>query len=221
MHIRAERLRPAEPFALGALVQEGDLVVEEAEAAVGAEVFTGQDVTADDAGVRGNAGDFLDGRARETDHIGGIGHDRAGDGHLAGEVQLAGIDDMAEGGHHQRGHRPHGLTLEDGADVADLDAHVAGGMPAAHHMGDGVLHLVERRAGIDGLVHADVHPAVGQFAEGVHPGLEVGEPVAEGELGVGRERGGAERGDEDGLGLQVRIGLDAVGTLDEPPLTPP
>ena len=27
--------------------------------------------------------------------------------------------------------------------------------------------------------------------------------------------GGAERGDEDGLGLQVRIGLDAVGTLDE------
>ena len=43
--------------------------------------------------------------------------------------------------------------------MADLDAHVAGRVLAAHHVGDGVLHLVERRAGIDRLVHADVDAA--------------------------------------------------------------
>ena len=57
--------------------------------------------------------------------------------------------------------------------------------------------------------------SVRELAEGVHAGLDVGEAVAEGELGVGRERGGAEGGDEDGLRTQVGIRLDAVGTLDE------
>ena len=99
--------------------------------------------------------------------------------------------------------------------MADLDAHVAGGMLAAHGVDDRILHLMERAAVPDGLVHGDMDASVRELAEGVHAGLDVGEAVAEGELGVGRERGGAEGGDEDGLRAQVGIGLDTVGTLDE------
>ena len=196
-------------------MQEGELVLEVAEEAVGAEVLAGEDIPADDAGVRRDVDEFLHGRAREGDDVGGIGDHGAGDRHLAGEVQPAGVDDAAEGGQERDGHGPHGLTLADGRDVADLDAHVAGGMLAAHGVDDRILHLVERAAVPDGLVHGEMDASVGQLAEGVHAGLDVGEAVAEGELGVGRERGGAEGGDEDGLRTQVGIRLDAVGTLDE------
>ena len=212
---RTERFGPTEPLALRAFMQEGELVLEEAEVAVGAEGFAGKDVTADDSDIGRDGGNILDGRAREGDHVGRIVDDGSGDRHLAGEVQLAGVDYPTEGGDHQDGHRPHGFAFLDGGEVTDLHAHIAGGMLAAHGMDDGVLHLVERAAVPDRLVHGDMDTSVGQLAEGVHTGLDVGEAVAEGEFGVGRERGGAEGGDENGLRAQVGIGLDAVGTLDD------
>jgi hypothetical protein len=60
-----------------------------------------------------------------------------------------------------------------------------------------------------------VDTAVGELGERIDTGLDVRDAVAEGELGVGREGGGAEGRDEDGLRAQVGVGLDAVGTLDE------
>ena len=60
-----------------------------------------------------------------------------------------------------------------------------------------------------------MHAAVGEERERLDAGLHVLGLIAEGEVVVGREGGGAERGDEDGLGPGLRIREDAVGPLDD------
>ena len=110
---------------------------------------------------------------------------------------------------------PDGLAFLDRGDVADLHAHVAGGMLAAHGVDDCVLHLVERAAVPDGLVHGEMDAAFGEEGKGVHGGLDVGEPVSEREFGVGGKRSGAEGRNENGFRLQGGIRHDAVRTLDQ------
>ena len=126
-------------------MKEGELVLEEAKVTVFAKVFTGKGVSANYTDFRHHVGDLTHGSAGEACNVCVAGCGRAGNSHLAGELQLSGIDEVADSCKVQKGYRPHGLTLHDGGDVAYLDTHVSCRMGTAHLMESNVLKLVERR----------------------------------------------------------------------------
>ena len=180
-HLGPDGLGPTQPFALVAFLQKGELVFEEAQVAVGTQVFSGEDVSAHNTYAFLDVGDVFHGRAGEGHHIAGLGGGGAGDGHLAGQVQLAGVDYVAQGGQVEQGHRPHGLTLVDGRDVADLDTYVAGRMGTAYGMELGILDAAKGRPR---LSYTEVHGS--NLAQSVHAGLNVGPGFHQGEISVRR-----------------------------------
>ena len=78
---------------------------------------------------------------------------------------------MPDGGEKQEGYRPHGLTLLDGGDVADLYTYVAGRMRTGDFVQGSVLHLGE--AGT--LAERDMHGR--HLGKCVNAGLDVREGI--------------------------------------------
>ena len=98
--------------------------------------------------------------------------------------------------------------------MADLHAHVAGGVLALEGIQLTVLQGCESGRLVAVETHADL--ARSQFGKGADAGLDVCQGVAVAEVAVRGERGGVESGHEDVARGRLRIGDDAVGTLDQP-----
>ena len=147
--------------------------------------------------------------------VGRLDSHRAGDGDLAAHVVLARGEELADRDEAGEGDRPDGVFLADRGEVADLHAHVAGGVRTAEGVQLAVLQARESGGGFV-AVKADVDLAVRQFGEGADARLGGGQLAAEAESGVRGQRRGAEGGDEDVARTDLGVGEDAVRALDQP-----
>ncbi len=194
--VETQRVDPAEQFLLGAFAQDGHLVVEESEITLLAHGASGEDVAADYADSLAVAAEMrrehAHGGAGEDFHVVGLYRGGAGHCDLAAHAVVALGEEMADGGQALHGNCPYCVTLHYGADMADLHAYVAGGVLALEYMEGGILETGERGGCAVLCVQRDVDAAGCELREGVDALLEIGHPVAEGELGGCCQGSGAE-----------------------------
>ena len=103
---------------------------------------------------------------------------------------------------------PYGVSLVDGGDGINLYAYVAGRMPAFENMYLCTGYFAECRTGCG----ADVNGC--NLAERLHGCLNLTQPAAHCESGVGGEWRRIESGYKNSLRADRRIGDDAIRPLD-------
>ena len=129
--IEPERFRPSEHFPFTAFLDQRDLIVEESEVTVLADILAGKHVSADETGLHTiviESLESLDRHSRKGNDIRSVLDNRSGNGHLAGKVDPAGLEELSDGRESEQGQSPDGLTFLYRRDVADLHTNISGRM---------------------------------------------------------------------------------------------